>query len=74
MKNFLSDDEVENPGLSKTGSALLDSPDSPKDRSDCRTTHREAIESTRSGVPNAYIPECDANGNFNRVQCHKVSF
>ena len=66
---LLTDDEIE---VGNAGSALLDSPDPSKERADCRTVHREAIESTRSGVPNAYIPECDANGNFNRVQCHKV--
>ena len=61
--------------MTDSGSALLDSPESNpgRDGSDCKTVHREAIESTKSGVPNAYIPECDANGNFNTVQCHKVS-
>jgi hypothetical protein len=39
---------------------------------DCRTAHQSAIESTRSGVPNAFIPECDANDNYKPVQCYKV--
>lgn len=52
----------------------LDSPVSGQTtEQDCRTAYRSVVESTRNGIPNAFIPDCDANGNYRSIQCHKSS-
>ena len=40
---------------------------------DCSIAHQQAIEeSIRSGISNAFIPECAGNGDYLPVQCYKV--
>ena len=39
----------------------------------CEKQAKEAKEESVSGVSNAFIPECDELGDYNPVQCYKVS-
>lgn len=39
----------------------------------CWAEHRKAVESSKVGNPNAYIPECRDDGRFQEIQCFKVS-
>ena len=42
---------------------------------DCQIARKQAIdESARSGVKDAFIPECDESGDFRPVQCYKVRY
>ena len=42
---------------------------------DCKSKHQQAIqESIKSGVSNAFIPECDTNGDYHPIQCYKVGY
>ena len=42
---------------------------------DCQIARKQTIdESARSGVKDAFIPECDESGDFRAVQCYKVRY
>ena len=42
------------------------------DVEDCWTANRKAIETTRVGNYDAYVPECQADGRYQPTQCFKV--
>ena len=39
---------------------------------DCWAANRKAIETTRTGNYDAYIPECEQDGRYKSIQCYKV--
>ena len=70
QKELLSDSPINRVGAGASASSGLGGGGQDQD---CRIARKQAIdENARSGVRDAFIPECDG-GDFRQVQCYQVS-
>ena len=73
QKELLSDSPIKRIGAASASSGLGGGGHGGQDQ-DCRIARKQAIdENARSGVRDAFIPECDG-GDFRQVQCYQVSY